>query len=74
MRFFVAAAASKPDIESASDADWRIAIEQRASARRAAFGQMSFSLLHTGLDAEWHSRKKRRDRNPVLREALDFYW
>jgi hypothetical protein len=26
MRFFVAAAASKPDIESASDADWRIAI------------------------------------------------
>jgi hypothetical protein len=32
------------------------------------------SLLRTGFEAEWHPRKKRRDRNPVLREALDFYW
>jgi hypothetical protein len=74
MRFFVAAAASKTDIESASDADWRIAIEQAAALEGLLLGGCH-SLCCTPVSRpNGIPGKKRRNRNPVLREALDFYW
>jgi hypothetical protein len=46
MRFFAAAAASKPDIESRSDANWRIAIEQAAALEGLLLGRC-YSLCCT---------------------------
>jgi hypothetical protein len=59
MRFLAAPAASKPDIESASDADWWIASEQAAALEGLLLGRCHSLWLHTGLEAEWHSRAKR---------------